>query len=286
MHRLSTPAVLSVEAIAMDELSEFAAPPRTWAGGRRSAVAAALSGALHVAVLLLLATATIELAGPERAVIPLVIREPAPLPLPGAPTAPTLGEPAANVAPVAPPQPVPIPKPEPVAKPQPVAPAPKPKIAAKPKPAAAPKPAPPPPPAPAAAPPAAAAPELGSGVGGAMGVAGGAPGGIAGGRLGGHGDDIFRPDQVAVAPAVLNAVQPVYPAIARARGQQGIVVVQAIIDRSGDVERDSLKVLQSQPPFDDAALEAFRRWRFKPGRDDQGSAVRVIVQQPIRFQLR
>ena len=34
------------------------------------------------------------------------------------------------------------------------------------------------------------------------------------------------------------------------------------------------------------ALEAFRRWRFKPGRDDSGSAVRVIVQQPIRFQLR
>ncbi|HSP98147.1 MAG TPA: energy transducer TonB, partial [Candidatus Dormibacteraeota bacterium] len=118
------------------------------------------------------------------------------------------------------------------------------------------------------------------------GVAGGAPGGLPGGRLGGHGDDVFRPDQVAVAPSVLNAVQPVYPAIARARGQQGVVIVQAIIDRSGGIESDSVKVLESHPPFDDAALEAFRRWRFRPGRDDSGSAVRVLVQQPIRFQLR
>ncbi|MBX3026819.1 TonB family protein [bacterium] len=269
----------------MEQRSELAAPPRTWIG-RRSAVTTALSGALHLAALLALATATLRIADPERDIIPLIIREPAPLPLPGAPSAPTLGEPAANVAPVEPPQPQPAVIPRPAPRAQPAAPAPKPKIAARPKPAA--KPAPPPPPAaePAAAAPVAAAPELGSGVGGAMGVAGGAPGGRHGGRLGGHGDDVFRPDQVAVAPSVLSVVQPVYPAIARARGQQGVVVVQAIIDRSGDIEGDSLRVLQSQPPFDDAALAAFRRWRFRPGRDDHGSAVRVIVQQPIRFQLR
>jgi protein TonB len=254
--------------------------------GRRSVVTMAASGVLHVVVLLLLASASLRIVEPARDVIPLVIREPAPLPLPGAPTAPTLGEPAAVVAPVAPPKPVEAAKPRPLVKPQP--PAPKPKIAAKPRPAVPAKPAPAPPPAaePAPPPPAPAAPEVGSGVGGAMGVAGGAPGGIAGGRLGGRGDDVYRPDQVAVAPSVVSAVQPIYPAVARARGQQGVVVVQAIIGRSGDIERDSVKVLQSQPPFDDAALDAFRRWRFTPGRDDSGSAVRVLVQQPIRFQLR
>ena len=268
----------------MEELSELAAPPRTWIG-RRSAVTTAVSAVLHLVALALLATATVQIAAPDRDVIPLVIRDPAPLPLPGPPTAPVLGPPAPVLAPVAPPRPEPVAKPQPKVEPKPLV---KPKIAAKPKPAP-PKPAPPPaavaPVAPAP-PPGAAAPEVGRGVGGAMGAAGGAPGGTPGGRLGGRGDDVFRPDQVAVAPAVLNAVQPVYPAIARARGQQGVVVVQAIIGRSGDIERDSVKVLQSQPPFDDAALDAFRRWRFKPGRDDSGGPVRVIVQQPIRFQLR
>lgn len=266
----------------MEELEEYAPPPRTWSG-RRSAVAATLSGALHVVALLVLATATVRIAGPDRDVIPLVIREPAPLPLPGLPTAPVLGATAPVAAPVAP-----VPQPKPVVQPKPATaakPVPKPRIAARPKPAP-PRPAPPPAAALPAAAPAPAAPEVGTGVGGALGVTGGAPGGKPGGRLGGHGDDVFRADQVAVAPSVLSAVQPVYPAIARARGQQGVVTVQAVIGRSGDVERDSLKVLDSHPPFDDAALAAFRQWRFRPGRDDSGAAVRVIVQQPIRFQLR
>lgn len=286
--RLSLAAVLSVVVTAMEHVSELADQPRTWIR-HRSTVAMLLSGALHGLALLVLAATTVQLVNDaERDVIPLVIREPAPLPPPGAPSAPVLGPPAPVVARVPPP-----PKPEPVVRPQPRVepkPAPKPRIAAKPKPAAPIKPAAPAPPAVVeqapAAPPIASAPEVGSGVGGAMGVAGGAPGGRVGGRLGGHGDDIFRPDQVAVPPAVLSAVQPVYPAIARARGQQGVVVVQAIIDRSGAIEDDSVKVLESHPPFDDAALDAFRRWRFTPGRDDGGAAVRVVVQQPIRFQLR
>jgi protein TonB len=268
----------------MAHVSELADPPRTWVG-HRSTVATLLSGALHAAVLLVFASTTVQLVDDaERDVIPLVIREPAPLPPPGPPTAPVLGPPAPVIAPVPP-----APKPESVPQPKPrleLKPAPKPKIAARPKPPAAPAPPAPVVQPPPAAPPVASAPEVGSGFGGAMGIAGGAPGGKLGGRLGGRGDDVFRPDQVAVPPSVLSAVQPVYPAIARARGQQGVVVVQAIIDRSGAIERDSVKILESHPPFDDAALDAFRRWRFRPGRDDGGAAVRVVVQQPIRFQLR
>ena len=62
--------------------------------------------------------------------------------------------------------------------------------------------------------------------------------------------------------------------------------MQAIIDHHGLVEPDAMQVIKSQPPFDDAALAAFRQWKFKPGRDDTGQDVRVLVQQPIRFQLR
>ena len=124
-------------------------------------------------------------------------------------------------------------------------------------------------------------------VGGVIGgVAGGKVGGKIGGRLGGTGDDVWSADQVAIPPTVLDAVRPQYPPMARARGQEGVVVVQAIINRSGTVESDALQVVKSQPPFDDAALAAFRQWKFRPGRDDSGEVVRVLVQQPIRFQLR
>jgi TonB family protein len=44
--------------------------------------------------------------------------------------------------------------------------------------------------------------------------------------------------------------------------------------------------VESKPPFDDAALEAFRKWKFKPGRDQNGQSVRVEVTLPIRFTLR
>jgi protein TonB len=78
---------------------------------------------------------------------------------------------------------------------------------------------------------------------------------------------------------------PVYPPFARARGQEGVVLLRAIVDREGRIE-DGVTVVQSSPTFDDAAVAAFRRWRFQPGRDESGTAVRVILEVPIRFQLR
>jgi len=38
--------------------------------------------------------------------------------------------------------------------------------------------------------------------------------------------------------------------------------------------------------LDQAAIDALRRWRFSPGRDREGSAVRVLLEVPLRFTLR
>ena len=204
------------------------------------------------------------------------------MPLPGAPTAPVLGQPAPVVAPVAP-----VPRPKLIVQPKPIV-GPsrfQAEDAAKPKPAAPANPAArraapaPPPPVPAA-------PEIGTGTGGGMGIAGGAADGKPGGRLGGHGDDVFTLDQVAVKPALIDAPKPRYPAVARARLQEGAVVIEAIVDRAGRVEVASLHVVKSQPPFDDAALEAMRDWKFRPARDDTGAEVRVRIRQSIGFHLR
>ncbi|HUI25843.1 MAG TPA: TonB family protein [Candidatus Kryptonia bacterium] len=221
----------------------------------------ALSLALHTGVVLVLATISIRLAAPNAPPIVVTIREPSAPP-------PPLGKPAAAPG-VAAPMPQSIPPP--------VVPKPRPKIARKPPPAA--------PPAAVSAPPPSAA-----GGGAAAGVPEGAIGGEAGGQVGGrvgeHGDRIWRSDEVAMQPEVISRQMPTYPPIARARGVEGLVVLEGIVDRDGRIEPDGLKVLHSIPLLDDAAIQAFRQWRFKPGYDQHGEPVRVILQIPFRFQLR
>lgn len=256
----------------------------------RGAISAVASAAVHVLALGILAATSIQLWHEDRRLIPLVIREPAPPPPPpggGAGAGPPA--PAPVVAPVEPPKLVDQPKP--IEAPKPVE---KPKIAARPKPkhdVTRPLPTPAtssPPTAEAASALPAAGGDANSGVTGGVigGVAGGKVGGKLGGRLGGTGDDVWSVDQVAVPPKVLESIRPQYPPIARARGQEGVVVVQAIIDRQGAVEHDALQVIKSQPPFDDAALAAFRKYKFQPGRDGSGQVVRVRVQQLFRFHMR
>jgi protein TonB len=78
---------------------------------------------------------------------------------------------------------------------------------------------------------------------------------------------------------------PTYPPLARARGLEGRVILTAVVDQQGRVEA-AITVTQSMPLLDAAAVEAFRQWRFEPGRDRDGRPVRVRIEVPIRFQLR
>jgi periplasmic protein TonB len=128
--------------------------------------------------------------------------------------------------------------------------------------------------------------ELGEPGGVKGGVLGGVLGGQVGGIVGGHGDQLWRADQVATPPVVISRPLPQYPPLARARGIEGLVVLEAVVNRQGQVEQDGLKVLQSIPALDDAAIVAFRHWRFRPARDRNGEPVRVVLRIPIRFRLR
>jgi TonB family protein len=63
-------------------------------------------------------------------------------------------------------------------------------------------------------------------------------------------------------PMKVRDVKPVYPPEALAAGVQGVVIIQATIDTSGDVVR--AHVLRSVPMLEEAALTAVRQWRFTP----------------------
>jgi protein TonB len=127
-------------------------------------------------------------------------------------------------------------------------------------------------------------PAAGTAAGTPSGVPGGITGGVPGGTVGGQGHGLPRAGQVANPPVVERRVVPDYPRRARAEGVHGLVLLEAILGCDGRIE-DDVRVLRSVPLLDDAAIAALRQWRFRPARDGNREAVRVVVEVPIRFVL-
>jgi len=174
----------------------------------------------------------------------------------------------------------------------------------------APAPPPPPPPPPAAAPPTAAkrprppsvltqtstpqfvAPaEIPDQIGGPVseqvdfgvpGIEGGVPGGVEGGLPGEPLPEPVRVGGDVKAPAKIKDVKPFYPEGARHARVEGTVVLEAIIDPLGRVT--NLRIIQSIPLLDQAALNAVRQWQFRPTRLN-GEAVPVIMTVTVNFSL-
>lgn len=84
-------------------------------------------------------------------------------------------------------------------------------------------------------------------------------------------------------PSPSKTVKPEYPRDLKRDGVEGIVAVAIVIDETGSVV--SAKVSKSSNPgFDQAALDAISKWKFKPGKKE-GKAVKVRVTIPFRFNL-
>ena len=85
------------------------------------------------------------------------------------------------------------------------------------------------------------------------------------------------------APTVISRVEPHYPEVARKARVAGIVIVECIIDKNGNV-RD-VKVLKPLPfGLDQAAAEAVQKWKFRPGTLN-GQPVDVIFNLTVNFKL-
>jgi protein TonB len=83
-------------------------------------------------------------------------------------------------------------------------------------------------------------------------------------------------------PKLISSVMPQYPLAARASGQQGDVVVETTIDKSGSVVR--MHVVSGPTSLRSAAMEALRRWKYDPSRLD-GEPVEVQMLVTIKFKL-
>jgi periplasmic protein TonB len=128
---------------------------------------------------------------------------------------------------------------------------------------------------------------VGPGIRPGMGVPDGLPSGI-GGLGDGHGPVV----SVRPAPGLLHVstgvsdgmllapIRPVYPAIARAAGVHGTVVVEAVISREGKIE--SLRVVSGPAMLQGAAIDAIRAARYRPYRLN-GEAVDVQTTITVNF---
>jgi protein TonB len=85
------------------------------------------------------------------------------------------------------------------------------------------------------------------------------------------------------APTKINAPQPQYTEIARKARIQGVVIVQAIINKQGNVT--DVKVLKGLPMgLDQSAVEAIRKWKFEPATLN-GKPVDVYYNLTVNFTL-
>ena len=130
------------------------------------------------------------------------------------------------------------------------------------------------------------------------GVEGGVPGGIPGGVVGGFLQSTITPppppapqpvprEPVRVGgaittPTLLSRVAPVYPPIAVNAKVAGVVILEAIVDREGRVEK--VKVLRSIALLDEAAKAAVRQWRYSPLLLN-GKPERFVVTVTVSFSL-
>jgi periplasmic protein TonB len=122
---------------------------------------------------------------------------------------------------------------------------------------------------------------IGSGSGGGVGAGWG--GGVGSGSGGGFGGGIFKVGGGVSAPSLLYKVEPEYSEEARKAKYQGTVVLSVEVDPSGHAVNP--KVVRSLGlGLDEKAIEAVRKWKFKPGYKD-GKPVTVAATIEVNFRL-
>ena len=101
--------------------------------------------------------------------------------------------------------------------------------------------------------------------------------------LGDRNIDVQVEVQVDQKPSVLRKVEPKYPEAARRANREAVVMVEFTVDVNG--KATDIKVAKPKGfGFDEAAIEAIKKWRFTPAKKG-GESVPMRVRQPIRFNL-
>lgn len=82
-------------------------------------------------------------------------------------------------------------------------------------------------------------------------------------------------------PVPVRTVAPDYPRELRDQKVSGVVMVKCTIDEQGNVSETEI-AKSSNESFDKFAIDALKKWKFKPGKQD-GAPVAMTVTIPVKF---
>lgn len=89
-------------------------------------------------------------------------------------------------------------------------------------------------------------------------------------------------DPDAVQGLLIRKVAPVYPPLARQARIQGTVVLNIVINKSGEVS--DLKLFSGHPMLAPAAVQAVKQWRYRPYEKD-GEPVEIQTTVQVNFKI-
>lgn len=96
-------------------------------------------------------------------------------------------------------------------------------------------------------------------------------------------EEAFDVSELEKRPEPVSQVAPTYPAELRKAKVEGVVTLVFLLSEEGRVE-DARIENSSRPEFEKPALEAIRKWRFRPGMKE-GQPVRTYIRIPMRFRV-
>jgi protein TonB len=98
-------------------------------------------------------------------------------------------------------------------------------------------------------------------------------------------DSVTPPGTLQMAyPRYQSNAPPLYPGLARKRGQEGTVILQVLVNSQGSVDELEIEITSGFVLLDRAAATAVRKWLFEPGQRD-AAGVPMWVRVPVTFKL-
>ena len=127
--------------------------------------------------------------------------------------------------------------------------------------------------------------QLGGG-GRGTGIGPGNGSGLGPGEGGGTGGGIYNIGNGVTSPTIIHQIDPTYTSDAMRAKIQGEVQLNAVVEPNGLLSGITVsKSLDRTFGLDQAAIDAVKKWLFKPGLNKDGKPVRVQVQLILEFRL-
>lgn len=94
---------------------------------------------------------------------------------------------------------------------------------------------------------------------------------------------IFSLAELDNRPVPTSQVAPAHPRALLKAKVDGLVVLLFVVREDGRIDEPRVES-SSHPDFEKPALDAVKKWKFKPGQKD-GKPVATYIRQPIRFTI-